>query len=401
MHILMLCTKYPLDPEDGYMTNDLAGALVAAGHYVQVVVNDWNAPFGAPSLRVRSDDGVDVLVIAPRSIACLGRFVEKATKWLLTSVFAWRQMNRVLASQSFDLLICFTPCVTVATQLVWATKHFRTRNILFLHDFFPYHHRSIGLIPRGLVFAVARRFEEYLFRKFQVIGCMSPMNIDYLCKNYRLWKRSRVEVTPIWGRITSLPPIDRAIVREKYGLPLNKKIAVFGGQMTEGRGVEEILQAAAMLKDKRPDLTFLLIGEGRLQYLVEACIATGGDNVIFRRRIPRADYLVLVAACDLGIVCTVAGVDVPTFPSKTIDYVRANLPIVASVENTTDFGRFLHERRVGLALPAGDPSALADAIEQVADNPGRPEAARACLDEVFDVRRTVAWIEGEFETLKS
>jgi glycosyltransferase involved in cell wall biosynthesis len=400
MHILMLCTSYPLDLKDGYLTNDLAGALVAAGHRVHVVVTDWNAPFGAPSFTIRSGDGVDVCVIAPRSVTWLGRFVEKATKWVLSSVFAWGQMRRVLGGQSFDLLICFTPCVTVAAQLVWATKHFRTHNMLFVLDFFPYHHRSIGLVPGGLVFAVARRFEEYLIRKFHVIGCMSPMNVEYLCRHYRLRDQQRVEVTPIWGHATSPPPIDRKTVREKYGLPLNKKIAVFGGQMTEGRGVEEILRAAAMLKDKRADLAFLLIGEGRLEYLVEACIAAGGDNVIFHRRIPRLDYLGLISACDFGLVCTVTGVDVPTFPYKTLDYLRANLPIVAAVEKTTDYGRFLHERRLGVALPAGDPRALAEAIEQLTDNPGET-AARSCLDEVFDVRRTVARIETAFATVGS
>jgi glycosyltransferase involved in cell wall biosynthesis len=273
--------------------------------------------------------------------------------------------------------------------------------MLFVLDFFPYHHRSIGLLPGGFVFAIARRCEEYLIRKFHLIGCMSQMNVEYLYRHYRLQAHQQVKVTPIWGRITPPPPIDRKIVREKYRLPLDKKIAVFGGQMTEGRGVEEILTAAAMLKDSRPDLAFLLIGEGRLEHLVEARIAAGGYNVQFRRRIPRADYLGLISACDLGLVCTVTGVDVPTFPYKTIDYLRANLPIVAAVEKTTDYGRFLHERRLGMALPAGDPRALAAAIEQVADNPADTAAARSCLDEIFDVKQTVTQIENAFATIRS
>jgi glycosyltransferase involved in cell wall biosynthesis len=401
MRILMLCTSYPLDLKDSYMTNDLAGALVAAGHQVQVVVTDWNAPFGARSSNIQAEDGVSICVIAPRGITRLGRSLEKATKWVFSSLFALGQMRKVLGDQSFDFLICFTPCVTVAAQLAWATKHFRTRSMLFVLDFFPYHHRSIGLVPGGLVFAVARLFEEYLTRKFDVIGCMSPMNVEYLRRHYRLRNQQQVEVTPIWGRITSPPQIARRTARERYNLPLNKKIAVFGGQMTEGRGVEEILTAAAMLKDKRPDLTFLLIGEGRLEHLVEDRITNGGDNVIFRRRIPRADYLGLISACDLGLVCTVTGVDVPTFPYKTIDYLRANLPIVAAVEKTTDYGRFLHERHLGVALPAGDPRALAEAIEQFIDNPATASAARSCLDEVFDVRRTVARIEDAFGTAGS
>jgi glycosyltransferase involved in cell wall biosynthesis len=401
MHILMLCTIYPIDVKDSYMTNDLAGALVAAGHRVQVVVTDWNAPFGRSSYTVRSEDGVDVFIVAPRSITWFGHFVGKASKWVLSSAFAWWQMRRVLGGKSFDLLICFTPCVTVAAQLMWASKHFQTRNLLFVLDFFPYHHHSIGLLPGGFVFAIARRCEEYLTRKFHLIGCMSQMFVEYLYSHYRLQAHQQVKVTPIWGPITPPPPIDRKIVRGKYRLPLDKKIAVFGGQMTEGRGVEEILAAAAMLKDSRPDLAFLLIGEGRLEYLVEARIAAGGNNILFRRRIARADFLGLISACDLGLVCTVAGVHAPAFPHKTIDYLRANLPIVAAVEETTDYGRFLHEHHVGVALPAGDPRALAAAIEQVADNPADTGAARSCLEEIFDVKQRVAQIENAFATIRS
>src|SRR5262245_13099271 len=325
----MLCTKYPVEPKDSYMTSELAAALVAAGHKVHVVVTDWSAPYGAAGCTIQKD-GVDVFVVAPRSVSWLGRFVEKATKWIFSSVFTWTHMRRLLGSHSFDLLICFTPCVTVAAQLVWAIKRYRTHNILFVLDFFPYHHRSIGLLPGGLVFTFALWLEEHLIIKFNMIGCMSRMNVEYLCSRYRLRDEQQVEVTPIWGLTTPPPPIDRMTIRKKYGLPPNKKVAVFGGQMTEGRGVEEILTAAAMLKHKRPDLSFLLIGEGRLEHRVEGRIAAGGDNVIFRRRIPRADYLGLISACDLGLVCTVTNVDVPTFPYKTIDYLRAGLPIVAA-----------------------------------------------------------------------
>ena len=69
---------------------------------VQVVVTDWDAPFGAPATSVRSEDGVDALVVAPRRIAGLGRFVEKASKWTLSSLFARREMRKALGEQTFD-----------------------------------------------------------------------------------------------------------------------------------------------------------------------------------------------------------------------------------------------------------------------------------------------------------
>jgi glycosyltransferase involved in cell wall biosynthesis len=393
MHALMLCTKYPLDPNDRFMTNELAGALVAAGHHVQVVVTDWDAPFGAPTSRVRSADGVDALVLAPRGIARLGILIERTSKWSLSSLFNLREMRKALGRDNFDLLVCFTPCVTVAAQLFWAMKQWRMRSMLFVHDFFPHHHRSIGLVPGGPVFAIARRLEERLIRKFDVIGCIWPDNMVYLRKHYRVRPQQRVIWTPLWCEIAAPPPRPKQATRIKYGLPLDRKILVFGGQITEGRGVEEMLVAAKLAKVSRPDFVFLLIGEGRLVDLVESHIAAGGDNVIYRRRMPRTEYLSLISACDVGIVCTVTGVVSSSFPSKTIDYLRAGLPIVAAVEPNSDYRGFLSRWNIGVSIPAGDPAALFRTIVDLVDDAGMAASiarnARACLEEVFDVRAAV------------
>jgi glycosyltransferase involved in cell wall biosynthesis len=388
MRALILCTKYPLDPRDRYMTNELAGALVAAGHCVQAVVTDWDAPFGAPVTSIRSDDGVDVLVIAPRAFSKLGRFVEKASKWTLSSLFALREMCKALSGRRFDVLICFTPA-----QLHWATKHLGTRNMLFVHDFFPYHHRSIGLVPDGLVFQVARLLEEHLIRRFHVIGCNWPANIVNLKKHYRILTSQHVIWTPLWGGLSARPPCPKEVVRMEHSLPLDRKIVVFGGQITEGRGVEEMLTLAALAQTKRPDLAFLFVGDGRLIHLIEQRIASGASNVIWRRRIPRDEYLRLLGACDVGLVATVKQVDSSSFPTKTIDYLRASLPIVASVEEESDFRKFLSRWNIGVSVAAGDARALFQAVVGVIDQPEMTASiarnAQACLEEVFDVKRTV------------
>jgi glycosyltransferase involved in cell wall biosynthesis len=273
---------------------------------------------------IRSDDGVDVLVIAPRAFSKLGRFVEKASKWTLSSLFALREMCKALSGRRFDVLICFTPA-----QLHWATKHLGTRNMLFVHDFFPYHHRSIGLVPDGLVFQVARLLEGHLIRRFHVIGCNWPANIVNLKKHYRILTSQHVIWTPLWGGLSARPPCPKEVVRMEHSLPLDRKIVVFGGQITEGRGVEEMLTLAALAQTKRPDLAFLFVGDGRLIHLIEQRIASGASNVIWRRRIPRDEYLRLLGACDVGLVATVKQVDSSSFPTKTIDYLRASVPIVA------------------------------------------------------------------------
>jgi glycosyltransferase involved in cell wall biosynthesis len=393
MQIAMLCTKYTLTIGDEYLTNELAAAIASQGHRVQVVVLDWSAPSGGRPQHLRIGD-VDVMVLTPWAPEGIGRLGALASKWLLSSLRATLQMRPALRGRHFDLLIAFSPISAVAAQVLWLTRRFRTRNYLVMWDFFPYHHRSIGLIPDGWPFAIARRLEQSLIRRFDVIGCMSPRNVAYLQDHYKLRPNQRAEILPIWGQIDAPPTMSHDHARTAFGLPHDKTIVVHGGQITEGRGIDDILAAAAIARREHPRLTFLLIGEGRLTAAVNKHIAEGGDNVIYRPRVPRQDYLSLVAACDVGIVCTVRNVDVPTFPSKIIDYLRVGLPVVASVENSTDYGQFIEENGIGLAVSAGDPRAMVGAISAITRNAvaGRrmAEAGRRVLAECFNVERVAA-----------
>jgi glycosyltransferase involved in cell wall biosynthesis len=404
MRVLILCTKYSLDLSDQYMTDELANALATEGHRIQVVVTDWDARFGGPARSVLTGSGVNVLVIAPRAITGFGRFIETASKWVLSSIFALREMRNALRGRDFDVLLCFTPCVTVAAQLHWTAKHLSARSMLFVYDFFPYHHRSIGLVPKGPVFEIARRLEQYFIRTFNVIVCNWPANIIYLKNHYRLRPAQQVIWTPLWGDISAVRPLcQKAVARMQHSLPLDRKILVFGGQITEGRGIEELLAVAALAQKERPDLIFLFVGDGRLTPLIEQQASRDGSNVILKRRIQRDEYLGLLSACDAGLVATVKQVDSSSFPTKTIDYLRASLPIIAAVEEESDYREFIRRWNIGVSVPAGDATGFFQALVGVIDNPqwsaNIARDARVCLDEVFDVKRTVNLLKNAIEPI--
>jgi len=49
MRFLMVCMQYPTGPGQSYMTTELADALVAAGHGVEVLHLDWSGPADGPT----------------------------------------------------------------------------------------------------------------------------------------------------------------------------------------------------------------------------------------------------------------------------------------------------------------------------------------------------------------
>jgi hypothetical protein len=109
-----------------------------------------------------------------------------------------------------------------------------------------------------------------------------------------------------------------------------------------------------------------------------------------------AEYRELLGACDVGMVATVPGVSSQTTPSKTLDYLKAGLPVIAAVEPGNEFAALLERRRIGRAVAFGDAAGFQREATVLALDPafreGLAERTYTCLAEIFDVRLTVSAI---------
>ncbi len=383
MNILMFCTKYPPSVDGSYLTSELADAWAAEGHNVKVVCLQWEAKAGGSDYRLSFPSGVDVHYFHPRNVTRYGRFVERLARWTASS-FAIRSAVKAIAGpvDYYDAIIVFAPAVTLTAQILDYVAPARAA-YLYVTDFFPIAVRAIGLVPGGPVFWAAMVAETLLFRRFRTIGTMSPRNANFLKSRYRLRSEQSVVVDPIWGPPSILLAEPRDAVRARFGLPLDRKLLLFGGQLTEGRGLEEVIEAARIAERQGKAYVFVLIGDGRLRARVEAAAAECA-NLIYLPPIPRADYLTLAGACDAGLVVTVKNTPVPTFPSRTIDYLRVGLPVVASVEASTDFGEIIMAQRVGIAIEAGDPERLMAAVDDLFTDSARLTAMKLATRKVID-----------------
>lgn len=397
LRILVLGAKYNLVREGSYLTNDLVHALAGLGHTIQVVSIEWDMQRGPPQVY---DEGERIHVMRfPARTLSLGRLPGLLYKWVFSSVRAMPAIRSALSRRHFDVVLAFAPAVTIYAPLKWALRHFDARSYIYNPDFFPYYHHSNGMIPTGPIFSIARYFENQALCEFDVIGCMSPANANFLRENFAIKPSQKVAVMPLWGDTKELAPVDRMTVRREWKLCERKFISLFGGQLILGRGIEDVLNVARIAQFRQPEMLFLFLGKGSLRPLIDRYIDQGGDNVVVMDPVDRDTYLKIAASCDVGINATAPHVVVPTFPTKTIDYVRAGLPIMAAVERASDYGRFVEENDLGLAAPAGEPEALFAGIERLMNDPElRARIRRAgpiALARHFDVNRAARSILAE------
>lgn len=362
--IVLLTTKYADDKKDAWLTNELAYSLNEEGHSVSVVVFSWLK--NEPVSLTRVIDGIKVIRIKLPSIFYNTGVVGTALKIFLFPFLARHEVRKQV--KSCDLLIANTPCVTILGLSRFFRKKYNSKSFLVLWDFFPFYLKDLGAIRNKLFFGFFRHLEQMMYKSFDRIGCMTEGNAHFLFENFPSVERDRVEILPLWAKIKHVDPIDKSAIRLKYDLPPAGFIAVYGGAMSIVQELENILDLAALYSAS--DVTFLFIGKGTEKERLEGLVSTRGlKNVQFIDYVPRDEYQYVVQACDVGLISLSKKLTVPSFPSKSLDYFKVSLPVLASLDSVTDFGDILENQIcAGFAVVAGDVTNLKNKLDLLVED---------------------------------
>lgn len=140
---------------------------------------------------------------------------------------------------------------------------------------------------------------------------------------------------------------------------------VFAGNLGTVQAVETIVEAAELLKG-REDVRFVLVGSGsRADWIREEVGRLGLGNVELPGRFPsEAMPAILGAASVLLVTLSRSNILGLTVPSKVQAYLAAGRPVLAALDG--EGARVVSEAGAGLAVPAEDARALADAVLRMA-----------------------------------
>lgn len=198
--------------------------------------------------------------------------------------------------------------------------------------------------------------------------------------------RNGIDLTPYAG------PADRAGLRRELGLPPETPLVAVVSRLTRLKGLENLLEAAAMLKPRYPDVRFLIVGEtspmekaylDELKSFADRMRVT--DRVIFAGR--RSDIPALLSAVDVSVMPSLN----EALSNVLLESMAAGAPTVATRVGGTPEA-LVHEQ-AGLLVPPGDSRAIANAVALMLDDRplarGLGQAARRLVGERFSVDRMV------------
>lgn len=253
----------------------------------------------------------------------------------------------------------------------YVKKRDHAKTYLLLKDIFPQNAVDLGMMtttgPKAVLYHYFRHKEKKLYAISDRIGCMSTANVDYVIKHNPEVDLQKVEVCPNSMEVIDMSVDDetRVRIREKYGIPLDKKVFVYGGNLGKPQGIPFVIECLKACKDIE-DAFFLIIGSGTeyglLEQYVKECHQT---NLKLMKSLPKHEYDTMVGACDVGLIFLDHRFTIPNFPSRLLNYMAAKLPILACTDPNTDIGKTIVEGGFGWWCESESVEAFGELIAEI------------------------------------
>jgi len=143
------------------------------------------------------------------------------------------------------------------------------------------------------------------------------------------------------------------------GMERAKLIVLVGNMHTDVKGQPTLIAAAPEVVSRFPQAHFVLVGDGAKRAAFEGAAQSAGlgTNFMFLGR--RNDVPDILAACDIAVLPSAA----EGMPNAVLEYMAAGLPVVASAVGGNL--EVIADGATGLLVPAGDASALSQALSRL------------------------------------
>jgi glycosyltransferase involved in cell wall biosynthesis len=348
MKVLFLLIAYPDVAVNTNMYTSLSDEFRKNGHEVFVA-----AP-GKKETAVNNEGGITVLRVKTFQLFNVPKIYKGIANILLPYQYK-KAIVRYFKNIRFDLVITATPPITFIETAGYLKGRNKSKIYLILRDIFPQNAKDLGLIKNPLIFFYFRRKEKKLYHLADSIGCMSPRNVEYIHKHNPELSLIKLHLLPNWTKINDNSG-DFKNNNPKYDFK-DKFVAVFGGNFGVPQKIEFLIEVAEKLKDRK-DILFYLVGEGTEMMKIKKLVSDKQlQNVILKEQIPREEYLELLSECHVGLVNLSDKFTIPNIPSRTLSYWSLRLPVLAAIDQNTDFGELLDNCQGGLWSITGNTEA--------------------------------------------
>lgn len=340
--------------------------LIARGHEVEVICAVPNHPQGVIAEEFRGKlaarrrvHGADVRYVWVRTtptksararIAYYGSYAAMATAWGV----AGRRPDVVLASSPPLPVGAAAATVAAARRVPW---------VLDVRDLWPLAAELIGELTNPRLLRLAERLEHRLYRSASRIVTVTRPFVETI--RAHVDDPGKVNLIPNGTTRDWLEVGERDVDRAELGLPQDRFIWTYAGNLGPSRRLDVALEAAEQLGD---GYQLVLIGDGgSRQRLIEQAQGLSASGQVSIMNLMPADQAALhLRASDALLVPQQPSLG-DFVPSKLFDCCAVGRPVIVAADGETL--RLATEAEVGIGVAPADAEALAGAVRRLREQP--------------------------------
>ena len=351
----------------GTRSYEMAQALLREGHSVTMVCGSYaqgNTGLSMPFEKGRRRgviDGIDVIEFE----LDYGNHMSFVQRLSVFMKFAVGSIGVTLREPA-DVVFATTTPLTAGIPGIIARWLKRKPFVFEVRDLWPELPKAMGVITNPVMLWLMSVLEWASYRSADRLVGLSPGIAEGIAA--RGVNKSRIAMVPNGCDLDLFA--SPAEVWRPNGVRDDQLLAIFTGTHGNANGLDAVLNAAAVLKERgRDDIRIALVGQGREKpKLIAEAEERRLDNVLFLEPVPKVKLAGLMAGAELGL--QVLG-NVPAFyfgtsPNKFFDYISAGLPVLNNYPGW--LAGLVGESDCGFAVPPDDPLAFADALIAAAEH---------------------------------
>lgn len=386
MHILLIHQAFAtLEEAGGTRHYEMARHLAAQGHQVTVITSPVSYLTGTAAQQQikwcqKENPEPGIILLRAYTFPALHRSFFYRVMVFFSFMFSSFWIG--LSVRRVNLVWGTSPPIFQGVT-AWLLARLKGAPFLFeVRDLWPYFAIAVGVLRNRLLIRLSEWLERFLYRRADRLLVNSPGFLEHV----RQRGARRIELIPNGADPAMFDPsADGADFRRLHQLE-GKFIALYAGAHGLSNDLGVVLAAADLLRS-RPDIVFVLVGDGKEKTnLMAEAEARNLTNLVFIPPVNKENMPAVLAAADAGIaILKPLDAYKTTYPNKVFDYMAAGRAVLCVIDGV--IRQVVEEADCGVFVPPGNGAALADAVRRLADNPDRArrmgQNGRACIEQRF------------------
>jgi glycosyltransferase involved in cell wall biosynthesis len=369
---------------------ELARRLVERGHQVTIVSRDTRslehdrseAPHASLIAR-ETVDGIDVVFISmPYS-----NYFGTAARVASFAGFTAAASIAGLVLPKPDVVFASSTPLTIGIPGLLVSRLKGVPFVFEIRDLWPAVPVALGALRGRPLIALAERLERLLYDEAKRVVVLSEGSGGALVE-MGVPADKLVFVPNASDLDLFRPEVREPGFRARHRLE-GKLVALYTGAMGRANGLDQLLDAAAVLKREGiENVAFVAVGDGAAKpRLLQRVADEGLDNVQFLPPVAKTALAGIVGAADVTLTLFAPYPVLETnSPNKLFDSLAAGRPVIVNLDGW--LRRIVEEAGAGVYVPAGDGEALATTLAALSGEPAVVATmganARALAEREFD-----------------